>query len=72
MPQRPFPGYPSQDVRPAAPGERYRVTVMGPGVTPVLEWEGPGLTSADRAAAASVTAVFDQVMAGDARCARER
>jgi len=72
VPQRPFPGYPSQDVRPAAPGERYRVTVMGPGVTPVLEWEGPGLTSADRASAASITAVFDQVMAGDARCARER
>ena len=45
---------------------------MGPGVTPVIQWEGPGLTSADRAAAASITAVFDEVMAGDARCAGER
>ena len=52
VPQKPFPGYPSQAMRPAAPGERYRITVMGPGVTPVIQWEGPGLTSADRAAAA--------------------
>jgi hypothetical protein len=59
-------------MRPPAPGERYRVTVMGPGVTPVIQWEGPGLTSADRAQAASITAVFDEVMAGDARCAAER
>jgi hypothetical protein len=72
VPQKPFPGYPSQDTRPPAPGERYRVTVMGPGVTPVVVWEGSGLTSADRAAAGSITAVFDQVMAGDARCAGER
>jgi len=72
VPQKPFPGYPSQEVRPAAPGEKYRITVMGPGVTPVIQWEGPGLTSADRASAASVTAVFDQLMAGDRRCAGER
>jgi hypothetical protein len=72
VPQKPFPGYPSQNTRPPAPGERYRVTVMGPGVTPVIAWEGSGLTSADRAAAGSITAVFDQLMAGDARCAGER
>ena len=72
VPQKPFPGYPSQSMRPPAPGERYRVTVMGPGVTPVIAWEGSGLTSADRAAAGSITAVFDQLMAGDARCAGER
>ena len=35
VPQKPFPGYPSQEMRPPAPGEKYRVTVMGPGVTPV-------------------------------------
>jgi hypothetical protein len=45
---------------------------MGPGVTPVIQWEGPGLTAADRAAAGSITAVFDQLMAGDRRCASER
>jgi hypothetical protein len=72
VPQKPFPGYPSQAMRPAAPGQKYRITVMGPGVTPVIQWEGPGLTQADRAAAGSITAVFDQVMSGDARCAAER
>jgi len=72
VPQKPFPGYPSTAMRPPAPGERYRVTVMGPGVTPVIQWEGPGLTSADRAAAGSITAVFDELMAGDPRCAAER
>jgi len=72
VPQKPFPGYPSQAMRPPAPGEQYRVTVMGPGVTPVVSWEGRGLTSADRASAASITAVFDELMAGDARCSGER
>ena len=38
--QKPFAGYPSQTPRPAAPGSRYRISVMGPGVTPVLMWEG--------------------------------
>ena len=71
-PQKPFPGYPSQEQRPAAPGEKYRVTVMGPGVTPVVVWEGRGLTAADRASARSTVAVFDELMAGDARCAHER
>jgi hypothetical protein len=70
--QKPFPGYPSQAMRPPAPGDKYRVTVMGPGVTPVIQWEGLGLTAADRASAASITAVFDALMAGDARCAGER
>ena len=40
-PQKPFPGYPSQEMRPPAPGEKYRVTVMGPGVTPVDRVGGP-------------------------------
>jgi hypothetical protein len=71
VPQKPFPGYPSQAMRPAAAGERYRATVMGPGVTPVIEAEVPGLTAADRASAA-VTGVWDQLMTGDARCAPER
>jgi len=68
-PQKPFPGYPSQAIRPPAPGEKYRVSVMGPGVTPVIVWEG---NAPDRAAAASVTTIFDDVMKGDARCAPER
>jgi len=72
VPQKPFPGYPSQETRPPAPGEKYRITVMGPGVTPVIQWEGSGLTSADRASAASITALFDQLMVGDRKCAGER
>ena len=42
VPQKPFAWYPSQAMRPPAPGERYRVTVSGPGVTPVLQVEVPG------------------------------
>lgn len=72
VPQRPFPNYPSQAMRPAAPGERYRVTVMGPGVMPVMQWEGPGLTNADKARDAEFDRRFDQVMAGDKICAPER
>ena len=49
VPQRPFPGYPTQDIRPPAPGERHRITVGGPGVTPVMQVELAGLTQADRA-----------------------
>jgi hypothetical protein len=72
VPQHPFPSYPSQDVRPAAPGERYRVTVGGPGVMPVLQVEVPGLIDADRARDPELGAVFDRVMAGDRTCASER
>ena len=31
-------------------GERHRVTVMGPGVTPIVRWEGKGLFRYDVAA----------------------
>ncbi|MEP6893406.1 MAG: hypothetical protein ABI927_06455 [Gaiellaceae bacterium] len=72
VPQKPFPGYPSNAIRPAAPGERYRITVMGPGVTPVVSVEIPGLTASDRQSSGSMDAVWDRVMAGDARCASER
>jgi hypothetical protein len=72
VPQKPFPGYPSRDVRPAAHGQRYRVTVMGPGVTPVIQWEGPGLGRFDAARDAELNRLFDQVMAGDRICAPER
>ena len=38
----PPPGYPSSEPRGPGNGERHRVTVMGPGVTPVVRWEGEG------------------------------
>jgi hypothetical protein len=72
VPQRPFTGYPSQDVRPAAAGERYRVTVGGPGVMPVLQVEVAGLTRADLQRDDEFNAIFDQVMNGDKTCAGER
>jgi hypothetical protein len=72
VPQKPFPWYPSQELRPAAPGERYRVTVSGPGVTPVLQVEVLGLSDADRARDAEFNAIFDRVMAGDRVCSPER
>jgi hypothetical protein len=72
VPQRPFASYPSQDVRPAASGEQYRVTAGGPGVTPVMQTEIGGLTAADRSRDAEFNATFDRVMAGDRTCASER
>ena len=78
VPQKPFPDYPSQEMRPAAPGERYRVSVMGPGVTPVLMWEGAGLPQYDHsnpehvAKETAANAAFDRIMAGDKFCAGER
>jgi hypothetical protein len=72
VPQRPFPGYPTRAMRPAAPGKKYRVTVMGPGVTPVVAWEGAGLGRFDPARDGELNRLFDRVMAGDAICAPER
>jgi len=72
VPQRPFVGYPSQEMRPPAAGERHRVTVGGPGVTPVMQVELAGLTDADRARDAEFNGLFDRVMADDRFCAGER
>jgi hypothetical protein len=72
VPQRPFAGYPSREVRPAAAGERHRVTVGGPGVTPVIQAEVAGLTEADQGRDGGFNSLFDQVMAGDRICAGER
>ncbi|MBM2823824.1 MAG: hypothetical protein HW413_2570 [Thermoleophilia bacterium] len=72
VPQRPFVGYPSQEIRPPANGERYRVTVGGPGVLPVMQVEVPGLGEGDRSRDAEFNSAFDKVMAGDRICAGER
>ena len=72
VPQRPFSGYPSQEIRPSAAGERHRITVGGPGVTPVMQVELAGLTQADRSRDQEFNAAFDSVMAGDRICAGER
>jgi hypothetical protein len=72
VPQRPFVGYPSQEIRPPGNGERYRVTVGGPGVLPVMQVEVPGLGEGDRSRDAEFNSAFDKVMAGDRICAGER
>lgn len=78
VPQKPFPGYPSRVTRPAAPGTRFRVTVMGPGVTPVIQWEGKGLgrfrpgDPTDALKDRESNALFDDWMRGDVKCASER
>jgi hypothetical protein len=72
VPTRPFAGYPSQEIRPPASGERYRFTVGGPGVTPIIQMEIPGLQDRDRPRDAEFNAAFDRIMAGDKLCAGER
>lgn len=72
VPQKPFAWYPSQTMRPPAPGERHRVTVSGPGVLPVLQVEVAGLSGGDQARDTEFNATFDRVMTGDKVCAPER
>jgi hypothetical protein len=72
VPDRPPPGYPSRDVRPAGHGKRHRVTVMGPGVTPDLQWEGAGLGDYDADLDARFNRFFDSFMRGDKVCEPER
>lgn len=43
----PYAGYPAGE-RPMGHGERYRITAIGPGVTPTVYWEGAGLPAFDR------------------------
>ncbi len=72
VPQHGFPHYPSQELRPPAPGKRHRVTVGGPGVTPIVRSTIAGLTRRDRHRDEEFNAIFDRVMAGDSICAHER
>jgi len=76
VPQKPFPGYPSQAIRPAAPGDEYRFTIMGPGVTPVIQLEVPGVdtwrgTPDQVSAQAGVQRLWDAMMLDDKKCAPE-
>jgi hypothetical protein len=65
-------GYPA--VMPKVPGngKRHRVTAVGPGLTPDVQWEGAGLGPYDPAGDASLNASFDRLLAGDRSCASER
>ena len=76
VPQKPFPGYPSTAIRPAAPGDEYRFTIMGPGVLPVVQVTIPGVTKwhggQDQIdAQATAQRLWDATMLDDRKCAPE-
>ena len=70
-----LPGRPS---RPPGNGSRYRISVMGPGVTPDVEAEAAGLGKYDPGSTADVErehkqlALYDELTAGDKFCATQR
>ena len=71
--QRPPPGYPSREPRGPGNGERHRVTVMGPGVTPIVRWEGKGLFHYDVASDQAFNRLFDRLVGPDDKvCVPER
>ena len=73
VPQTPPPGYPDNAPRGPAVGDLHRVTVMGPGVTPDVQWEGPPLGPFDPAQDAAYNALFDRLVGPEDRaCANER
>ena len=73
VPQAPPAGYPTAELRGPGNGERHRVTAMGPGVTPVVQWEGAGLRGFDPAADRAYDALFDRVVGpADNACRGER
>jgi hypothetical protein len=70
--QRPPKGYPSVKANGNGLGAKYRVTVMGPGVTPIVRWEGDRLGNYDPAKDTQINQTFDGMLAGDQKCAAER
>jgi hypothetical protein len=72
VPQAPPAGYPSTKPHGNGLGERYRIVVAGPGVTPIVQWEGAKLGSFNASVNAQATSMFDQILGGDAHCAPER
>ena len=72
VPQTPPAGYPSTKPNGNGLGTSYRVSVMGPGVTPIVQWVGQKLGSYDAARNAVATEAFDEILGGDKHCAPER
>jgi hypothetical protein len=69
-----LPGHPS---RPAGNGSRYRITAMGPGVTPDVEAEVAGIgkysgSAADVEIERTRLALYDDITGGDKFCATQR
>ena len=68
---KPPPGYPSVPTV-SGKGERHRITVMGPGVTPDVQWEGAALGSYDPDIDAAFNRLFDAILGNDGVCRAER
>ena len=72
-----LPGFPD-NLRPAGNGKRYRITVEGPGVTPDVQWEAPGLhdfnpnNRADVEYERKQDALFMQFLGNDKFCPTQR
>jgi hypothetical protein len=72
VPQAPPAGYPSTKPNGNGLGTSYRVSVMGPGVTPIVQWVGEKLGQYDATQQAQATQEFDEILGHDAHCAAER
>ena len=73
VPQTPPAGYPDRSPRGPAIGDAHRVTVMGPGVTPDVQWVGAALGSYDADRDRGFNALFDRLVGPhDRSCAAER
>jgi hypothetical protein len=72
VPQVPPKGYPSDQPNGNGLGTRWRVLVSGPGVTPIITWEGDKLGPFDAAKAAETQKAFDSILGGDQHCSKER
>ena len=61
-------GFYSHGSRPVGSGERYRATIIGPGVTPDIYWEADALTTYDKEFDLQQHAVQKEFFAGDPLC----
>ncbi len=67
-PHEPYPGYPATGKRPEGKGERYRATVVGPGVLPDVTWEGAAPIAYDEAVDRQLVETQRALYGADARC----
>ena len=73
VPQVPPAGYPDSRPRGPAIGDMHRATVMGPGVTPDVQWVGKPLGAYDPAHDAVFNDLFDRLVGPNDRvCTNER
>jgi hypothetical protein len=70
--QYPPNGYPSHTLRGPGLGDRHRITAAGPGVTPIVQWEGARLGPYDPVEDGRINKIFDSILVGDKKCERER